>query len=206
MKHKAVQVMSVLFVAGVFSLPASFDAAQRIKSTLYPTTATFADGGISSDGEGPYFDGVRGVSSSRVAGAGTTNGWFWDLAGRTKTPRSLVYDLSVPADATSPHLGVITVTNTHGQVYDLSTLDVGETTFVRAAFHLSIDRVTYVVRFGQSPTDGSSALEVTRLSATEFHVRTGGQGDIARFLRGNGPGEVLLGYYRMPLDLMLTNQ
>lgn len=205
MKKRAAQFVLVCLCAGVIA-SAPFEAAQRTKSTFYSTTATFAEGGIRSDGEGPYYDGLRGVSSDRVAGAGTTNGWFWDLAGRTKSPRRLVYDLSVPADANSVAVGVITASNTHGQVYDLSTIAVGQTTFVRASFHLSIDGVAHVVRFGQSPTDGSSALEVTRVSASEFHVRTGGQGDVARFLRGNGPGEVLLGRYNMPLDLRLTNQ
>ena len=142
---------------------------------------------------------------NELSGPAPRTGGSRDLAGRTKAPRTLVYDLSNPATPESPQQSVITINNTHGQVYDLSVMAVGETRYVRAAFHLIIDRVDYVLRFGQSPTDGSSALEVTRISASQFHVKTGEQGDVVRMLRGNGPGEVLLGTV-LPLDLTLTDQ
>jgi hypothetical protein len=37
-------------------------------------------------------------------------------------------------------------------------------------------------------------------------VRTGDQGNLARYLRGNEPGAIRLGIYQVPIDLVLTNQ
>jgi hypothetical protein len=133
------------------------------------------------------------------------SGWAFDLkARRVSEPRTLTYDLTNSVEG--PPQGIITINDTHGQIYDLSNMANGEVKYVRAAFHLIVNRVEYVLRFGQMPGDGSSALEVTRVSSEEFHVRTSNQGDRARFLRGNGPGEVLLGIYSVPVDLKLMNQ
>ena len=196
-----------LFIAVSFGAPVT-SAQKPPKATIYPTVALFSTAfpaGIRHDGRGPYYDGVDGVSSTRVAGSTTTNGWAFDLkASRATQPRLLIYDLSVPY--TGPARGVISINDTHGQIYDLSDMAVGEVKYVRAAFHLMINRVEYVLRFGQTPGDGSSALQVTREANDAFHVRTSGQGDLARYLQGNGPGEVLIGVYHLPVDLMLTNQ
>ncbi len=198
----------VAVLALVLSLTPSVSAAQKKpKATTTPTEASFADlsTGISHDGQGPYSDGVDGVSSYRVSGSGTTNGWAFDLnARRTSERRTLTYDLNNPFDG--PPFGKVVVNDTHGQVYDLSTMTEGEVRYVRAAFHLFIDRVEYVLRFGQTPGDGSAALKVTRLSNDAFHVSNLADSDLARFLQGNGPGAVLLGIYHVPIDLLLTNQ
>jgi len=205
-RRSSVLVAPVAVLLAVFSTGASLAASQKKppKPPAFPTIAEFHDGGILDDGRGPYYDGVDGVSSYRVSGSGTTNGWAWDLAGRSRTPRSLIYDLRNPIEGVSQ--GVIALSNTHGQIYDLSDMQVGEVRHVRASFHLIINRVEYVLRYGQTADDGSSPLEVTRIADGTFHVRTGGQGDRARYLRGNGPGAVLLGIYSVPLDLTLTNQ
>ena len=130
-------------------------AAKPSDPTIYPTVAEFADGGIRNDGRGPYYDGIDGVSSYRVAGSGTTNGWAFDLKARRATePRTLTYDLNNPS-WNSPPQGVITINDTHGQIYDLSTMAVNEVKYVRAAFHLIVNRVEYVLRFGQTPNDRS---------------------------------------------------
>ena len=202
----SVSLALVAVLLAVFSTVGALGASQKKspKPPTYPTVAEFHDGGIMDDGQGLYYDGVDGVSSYRVSGSGTTNGWAWDLDGRTKTPRSLVYDLRNPVEGASE--GVIVVSNTHGQIYDLSDMQVGEVRYVRAAFHLILNRVEYVLRYGQTAGDGSSPLEVTRIADGLFHVRTGSQGDLAQYLRGNGPGAVLLGIYSVPLDLTLTNQ
>lgn len=198
----------VAVLALVLSLTPSVSAAQkRPKATITPTEASFSglSTGISPDAQGPYSDGVDGVSSYRVSGSGTTNGWAFDLnARRTSERRTLTYDLNNPFDG--PQFGVVVVNDTHGQVYDLSTMTVGEVRDVRAAFHLFIDRVEYVLRFGQTTGDGSAALKVTRLSNDTFHVTNVADSDLARFLRGNGPGAVQLGIYHVPIDLLLTNQ
>lgn len=197
----------VAVLLAVFSTGPSLGARQKgpTKPPTYPTVAEFHDGGIMGDGMGPYYDGVDGVSSYRVSGSGTTNGWAWDLADRRSgTRRSLVYDLRNPIEGVSQ--GVIELSNTHGQIYDLSDMQVGEVRYVRAAFHLIINRVDYVLRYGQTAGDGSSLLEVTHIADGTFHVRTGGQGDLARYLRGNGPSAVLVGIYSVPLDLTLSNQ
>ena len=201
----ALPLLSALIVV----LPVGVQAQKKPTPTTYPTTATFAapaEGcGICADG--PIYDGIDGVSSQRVKGAGTTNGWFWDLkARRTSDPRTLTYDLSHPADGGGPSFGVVTVNDTHGQIYDLSTMAVGEVRAVRAAFHFFINRVEYVVRFGQTPDDGSSPLVATRVSDTAFEVRTDGDSNFARLLQGNGPGAILLGIYHVPLHVLLTNQ
>lgn len=184
--------------------PAATATAQKNpKPTTYPTVAEFSGSGIVSDG--PLHHGVDGVSSYRVSGSGSTNGWAFDLAARrSTTPRTLIYDLTNPSDGAAR--GLVEVNDTHGQVYDLSTMTVGEIRYVRAAFHLTVNRVDYVLRFGQTSGDGSSALEVERLSESAFHVRTGAEGDLARYLQGNGPGAILLGIYHVPVDLVLTNQ
>lgn len=190
-------------------------AAQKGQSgpkgiTLVSEAAQFDDAaGIRSDGLGLYRDGVDGVSSQRVSGSSTTNGWAWDLAAkRTSVPRTLTYDLTHPADGVSQPMGVLTEHDTHGQVYDLSTMSDGQTAYVRASFHIIINRVEYVVRFGQTPGDGSAPLKVTR-TGNQFWVRTDASdpnGDIARYVQGNGPGEVLVGLYHVPVDLTLSNQ
>lgn len=205
--HRA-RTSTVAVLAFALSLTPSVSAAQKKpKATTTPTEASFTDlsTGIAQDGQGPYFDGVDGVSSYRVSGSGTTNGWAFDLnARRTSERRTLTYDLSNPFDG--PQFGAVVVNDTHGQVYDLSTMTVGEVRHVRAAFHLFIDRVEYVLRFGQTPGDGSAALKVTRLSNDAFRVTNVADDDLALFLQGNGPGAVLLGVYHVPIDLVLTNQ
>ncbi len=179
-------------------------------NTTIPTEATFNVGsGIGGDERGgTYRDGTDGVKSFRVLGSSTTNGWAFDLAAkRTNSPRSLVYDLTQPDLVLGgTDREVLEVHDTHGQIYNLSTIPDGGTAYVRAAFHLIVDRVEYVLRFGQTPGDGSSALKVTR-TGNSYWVRTDpNSGDIARFLQGNGPGETVLGYYHVPLDLTLTDQ
>ena len=201
----ALPLLSALLVV----LSVGVHAQKKPTPTTYPTTATFAatpEGcGICADG--PLYDGIDGVSSHRVKGVGTTNGWVWDLkARRTSDPRTLTYDLSHPADSGGPSFGVVTLNDTHGQVYNLSTMAVGEVRTVRAAFHFFVNRVEYVVRFGQTPDDGSSPLIARRVSDTEFEVSTDGNGDLARLLQGNGPGAILLGIYHVPLYVQLTNQ
>ena len=201
----ALPLLSMLLV--VFSV--EVQTQKKPKPTLHPTTATFAAtvGGCGICADGQVYDGIDGVSSYRVEGVGTTNGWAWDLsARRTTDPRTLTYDLSHSVDAEAPSFGVVTVNDTHGQVYDLSTMAVGEVRAVRAAFHFFINGVEYVVRFGQTLDDGSSPLIATRVSATAFEVRTDGDSDVARLLRGNGPGAILLGTYHVPLHVLLANQ
>jgi hypothetical protein len=176
-------------------------------TTLVPTIATFADEAIRvADGD-PILDGEDGVKSIRAVGSSSTNGWSWNLdEKRTRTPRSLIYDLTNPADETSPPFGVVEVHDTHGQTYDLSTIADGGEALVRASFHLVVEDTLYVVRFGQNPDDGSSPLRVTRTGDT-FWVRTdAGTGDVARLMLGNGPGEVLLGYYHVPFSVVLESQ
>lgn len=179
--------------------------------TLLPAAAAFSNtGGVRNDGGGPYIDGTDGVSSLLASGSGSTNGWVWDLAAkRSRLTRSLVYDLTNPDPVLGGNdLGVITIHTTHGQIYDLAAISEGETTSVRASFHLIINRVEYVLRFGQTPGDGSAPLIATR-SGSSFWIRTDSEqpdGDLARYLQGNGPGEILLGYYHVPVDLTLTVQ
>jgi hypothetical protein len=142
-----------------------------------------------------------------VEGADTTNGWAWDLAARrTTNPRTLTYDLTHRADGSAQSFGVVTVNDTHGQVYDLSTMAISEARFVRASFHFFVNGVEYVLRFGQEAGDGSSPLKATRASSTGFDVKTDGPNDQALLFRGNGPGSILLGLYHVPLEVMLTNQ
>lgn len=199
--------IGAVLVLALSLTPAVGVAQKKPKATIAPTEASFTDlsTGIRPDGHGPYFDGIDGVTSYRVSGSGTTNGWAFDLnARRTSERRTLTYDLDNPLNG--PRFGAVVVNDTHGQVYDLSTMAVGEIRYVRAAFHFFIDRVEYVLRFGQTPGDGSAALKVTRLSTDTFHVTNVADDDLARFLRGNGSGAVLLGIYHVPIDLVLTNQ
>ena len=177
--------------------------------TTVSTVATFTDEAIQVADANPLIDGEDGVSSYRVSGSSSTNGWAWNLdAKRTKNPRSLVYDLTNPVDpaaALFPY-DVVEVHDTHGQIYDLSTIEDGGEAFVRASFHFVVDDTLYVVRFGQNPDDDSSPLRVTR-TGDEFWVRTDADtGDVARLMLGNGPGEVLLGYYHVPFSVVLESQ
>src|SRR5690348_7989234 len=110
-------------------------AAQKGQSgpkgiTIVSQTALFNDsGGIRSDGLGLYSDGLDGVSSIRVSGSASENGWAWNLAAkRTSAPRKLTYDLTHPvADGLSQPMGVLTEHDTDGHVYDLSTIPPGGT-------------------------------------------------------------------------------
>ena len=202
--HRRFACFALATVCAVLLAPVT-GAQKPPRSTTIPTIAEFTGAGILDDGLGPYVDKQSGVSSYRVSGSGSTNGWAFDLAAsKSKTPRRMTYDLSNPFSG--PSQGVIVLNDTHGQIYDLSDMEAGEVRNVRAAFHLIINRVDHVLRFGQSAGDGSSPLTVTRLSQGVFDVRTGAQGDLARFLRGNGPGEVLIGIYHVPIVLELTNQ
>jgi len=189
-------------------------------TTTTPTIATFhtdIDGvttAIQDDGGGPLFDGQDGVKSIRVTGSTSTNGWTWNLfAKRSRTPRSLVYNLTMPVDGAAD-FGIHSVNDTHGQVYNLSTIAAppggSADAFVHAAFHFFVDGTEYVVRFGRENGVCGSLLKVTRTADTDtFWVRTdpdNPDGDIACLMEGNGPGEVLLGYYHVPLSLQLESQ
>ena len=178
--------------------------------TTISTIATFTEEAIRVAGGGSLVNGEDGVSSYRVEGSNSTNGWSWNLdAKRTKTPRSLIYDLTAPADATTTSARVVIVHDTHGQIYDLSTIPEGQSAYVRGSFHFVVDDTLYVVLFGQTSGDGSSPLLATRGTGEEadtFWVRTHAIGDVARLMLGNGPGEVLLGYYHVPFSVVLESQ
>ena len=83
------------------------------KVTSYPTVAQFSvDGircGITHDGRGPYYDGIDGVSSYRVAGTRSWTGkrgtWDLDINGVEMrwidpVPQAGSYELTTPADKT----------------------------------------------------------------------------------------------------------
>ena len=179
--------------------------AQKGKNTTIPQVVEFINAGISDDGRGPYYDGEGGVSAYRVCCAGTANSLaFHTAANKVPAPRSLTYNLTNAIQGNP--LGVLTVVTNRVFIYDLSNMAIGEEKYVRASFHQIINRVEYVLRFGQTAGDGSSPLLATRVTDGQFHVRTAGQGTLARYLRGNGPGEVLLGIYNVPMELVLTNK
>ena len=204
--------LTIVAAGSIATLAAQGRGGGKGGTALIPTVATFeASSAIQVDDGGPLFDGEDGVKSVRVSGSSSTNGWSWNLdEKRTRNPRSLIYDLTMPADPTTESFAVVVVHDTHGQIYDLSTIDEnGGEAYVRASFHFVLDGTLYVVRFGQTLGDGSAPLKVTRTGDT-FWVRTdtttSPDDDVARLMLGNGPGEVELGFYHVPLSLTLESQ
>jgi hypothetical protein len=166
----------------------------------------FRDG----DGRGAFIHSTDGTSCQ--IDVSTRSSVFQDLDFEmnvlsTSTPRTGYVDLSWPADSASPVIGINpSATMFRAHVYDIYGMSVGATKYDRVYLRANVGGAEYRIRFGESASDGSSYVQFTRTSETEWVINTVDGADVAKVWRLSSSGKFTVtpvGLYRVPFRAVI---
>jgi hypothetical protein len=160
---------------------------------------------VENDGKGPF---VHNVDDTLCTIDSTPNngGGYGRHFCQLNTSRQGTVKRTAYTNLNSPYqglpLGAGTVSWARMQVWDIWTMQVGQTKLGTAYFRVILNGHEYKIRFAEEPNDGSSAVEITRISATEWRAKTLPGADIAlvqELITYKDP-LVFKGFYHFPFE------